>query len=60
MVGRALSNSDDCSYHSALVSRYGIVEAKLGYLREWSWALQLELCGVAIGGARKSVKLFGR
>lgn len=24
-VGLALSSSDDCSYHSALVSKYGIV-----------------------------------
>jgi hypothetical protein len=25
VVGRALSSSDDCSYHSALVLKYGIV-----------------------------------
>lgn len=30
VVGRALSSSEDCSYHSALVSRKGIVELKLG------------------------------
>jgi hypothetical protein len=39
VVGRALSSSDDCSYHSALVSRNGIVEAQ-------SW-------GIRVNGARR-------
>lgn len=31
-VGRALRRSDDCSYHSALVSKYGIVAGVGGCL----------------------------
>lgn len=53
--GRDLSSSEDCSYHSVLVSRYGIARMCLGYLLGGSFLVDSRAveCGVTFGGGRR-------
>lgn len=62
VVGRAFSSNDDCSYHSALVAKYGIATAVgcLEQLQGGGWLGQLRYAGNFWRGSRASVGLHSQ
>ena len=62
VVGRAFSSNDDCSYHSALVAKYGIatVVGCLEQLQGGGWLGQLRYAGNFWWGSRANVGLHSQ
>jgi hypothetical protein len=48
-VGRALRSSDDCSYHSWFVMKYGIVVCEIMGFEQLYAGLRLSTCGAWLG-----------